>query len=62
MKSALGVTWGEDATQAGQPIVWGVKPDDDIVWSTWGGDNIVWSTWGGDNIVWSTWGVSSNET
>ena len=63
---ALGVTWGADATQAGQPIVWGAKPDDDVVWSTrgsgksvwstWGGDSIVWSTWGGDNIVWSTWG------
>ena len=51
---ALGVTWGEDATRAGQPIVWGVKADDNIVWSARGGDNIVWSTRGGDNIVWST--------
>ena len=63
---ALGVTWGADATQAGQPIVWGAKPDDDVVWSTrgsgksvWstrGSGKSVWSTWGGDNIVWSTWG------
>ena len=53
---ALGVTWGADATEAGRPIVWGVKANDNIVWNTRGGDNIVWSTRGGDNIVWSTRG------
>ncbi|MBI2828915.1 MAG: S8 family peptidase, partial [Acidobacteria bacterium] len=47
---ALGVTWGADATNTGQPIVWGVKADDNIVWSTRGDDNIVWSTRDDDNI------------
>ena len=63
---ALDVTWGAEATNAGQPIIWGVQTDerivrgarggDNIVWSTRGGDNIVWSTRGGGNIVWSTRG------
>ena len=51
---ALGVTWGAEASRAGQPIVWGVKADDNIVWSTRHDDNIVWSTRHDDNIVWST--------
>ena len=52
----LGVSWGADAAPAGEPLVWGVKTDDNIVWSTRDGGNIVWSTGGGDNIVWSTRG------
>ena len=61
---APGVTWGVDATSAGQPIVWGVNADDNLVRRTRGGrkgarryrggDKIVSTTRGGDNIVWST--------
>jgi serine protease AprX len=53
---ALDTTWGTAATKRGQPIVWGVKADDNIVWSTRRrDDNIVWSTRDrDDNIVWST--------
>ncbi|MBI4888942.1 MAG: S8 family serine peptidase, partial [Acidobacteria bacterium] len=65
---SLATTWGAEATGAGQPIVWGVKSDENIVWSTKGDDNIVWSTKGDDNIVWSTssgdnivWSTSSDD-